>query len=84
MSKIYLDVHVPGIAKTYEFAVDNAMTVGKVKRQFTSQITAVEGRQVFADNNKVLFCSQTLEGLLQDSEYLGEVGVTGGDTIILI
>ena len=84
MSKIYLDVAVPGVARTYEFSADSIMTVGKVKNQFTSQISAVEGREVFADPSQVLFCSRTLEGLLQDGEVLGEVGVTSGDTIILL
>jgi len=84
MSKIYLDVHVPGLARTYEFAADNVMTVGKVKNQFISQISAVEGRDIFADPAQVLFCSQALEGLLLSSEALCEVGVLSGDTIILL
>ena len=84
MSKIYLDVQVPGIARIYEFAADSAMTVGRVKKQFTAQISAVEGREVFAEPGRVLFCSQALEGLLSDGEILGEVGVTSGDTIILL
>ena len=84
MSKIYLDVQVPGVARSYEFAADSVMTVGKVKNQFISQISAVEGREVFTEQSQVLFCSQSLEGLLQDSEILGEVGVASGDTIILL
>jgi hypothetical protein len=84
VSKIYLDVQAPGVARTYEFAADSVMTVGKVKNQFISQISAVEGRKIFADPTQVLFCSQALEGLLQDSETLGEVGVKSGDTIILL
>lgn len=84
MSKIYLDVQVPGIARTYEFAADSIMTVGKVKKDFTAQISAVEGRKIFADPAQVLFCSQALEGLLQDGEILGELGVASGDTIILL
>lgn len=84
MSKIYLDVQVPGVARTYEFAADSVMTVGKVKNQFISQISAVEGRDIFAEPSQVLFCSQALEGLLQDSEILGEIGITSGDTIILL
>jgi hypothetical protein len=84
MSRIYLDVQAPGIARTYEFAADSVMSVGKVKKQFASQISAVEGREIFADPAQVLFCSQALEGLLQDSEILGEVGVASGDTIILL
>lgn len=84
MSKIYLDVQVPGIARTYEFAADSVMTVGKVKKMFTEQISAVEGRALFPSPDQVLFCSQLLEGLLQDSEILGQVGVESGDTIILL
>ena len=84
MSKIYLDVQAPGVARKYEFAADSVMTVGKVKNQFISQISAVEGRSIFTDPAQVLFCSQALEGLLQDGETLGEVGVVSGDTIILL
>ena len=84
MSKIYLDVQVPGVARTYEFAADSIMTVGKVKNEFISQISSVEGREVFAEPSQVLFCSRSLEGLLQDNETLGEIGVVSGDTIILL
>jgi hypothetical protein len=73
-----------GIARTYEFAADSVMPVGKVKKQFVSQISAVEGREIFSVPGQVLFCSQSLEGLLRDSEILGEVGVQSGDTIILL
>jgi len=68
----------------YEFAADSGMTVSKTKNQFISQISAVEGREIFTDASQVLFCSQSLEGLLQDSEVLGEVGVVSGDTVILL
>ena len=84
MSKIYLEVQVPGNAKTYEFAADSAMTVGKVKNQIIKQVAAVENRDIFPDKNAVLFCSVDLEGLLQDSEILGEVGVRSGGKIILL
>lgn len=84
MSKIYLEVQAPGNAKTYEFVADNRMTVGRVKRQFIRQISSVEGREIFVDPSSVLFCSSQLEGLLQDHERLGDVGVVSGDSIILL
>ncbi|HWR55741.1 MAG TPA: ubiquitin-like domain-containing protein [Negativicutes bacterium] len=84
MSKIFLDVEVPGNARIYEFTADSFMTVGKVKEQFIAQISAVENQKIFADESQVLFCSTQLEGLLQDQEILGEVGVKSGDTIILL
>lgn len=84
MSKIYLDVQVPGIARSYEFAADSLMSVGRVKKQFITQIAAVEGREIFASPEQVIFCVQSLEGLLRDSEILGEVGVRSGDIVILL
>ena len=84
MSKIYLEVAVPGNAKTYEFMADSTMTVGRVRRKFIEQITLVENREIFENNDEVLFCSTNLEGLLQDQEVLGEVGVKSGDHIILL
>lgn len=84
MSKIYLEVQVPGNAKTYEFIADSLMSVGRVKRQVVDQIASLEGHSVFPQSDKVLFCSAQLQGLLQDSEILGEVGIVSGDTIILL
>ena len=84
MSKIYLDVQVPGTARTYEFSCDSRMKVGTVKENFIKQISALEGRNLFSNPNKILTCSQSLEGMLQDNEILGEIGIKSGDTIILI
>ncbi|MDL2217506.1 hypothetical protein LJC27_02495 [Christensenellaceae bacterium OttesenSCG-928-M15] len=84
MSKIYLEVHVPGNAKTYDFAADSVMSVRRVKKDMIAAITAVENRELFAKPEEVLFCSANLEGLLQDSEILGEIGVKSGDKIILL
>lgn len=84
MSKIYLEVQVPGNAKTYEFVADSALSVGRVKREFIAQISAVENLNIFSDPAEVLFSSRQLEGMLQDNEILEEVGVKSGDTIILI
>ena len=84
MSKIYLETQVPGIAKTYEFAADSVMTVGTVKKEMIEQISAVENMTVFPDPDKVLVCSINMEGLLQDSDTLGSIGVNSGDRIMLI
>ena len=84
MSKIFLETEVPGIAKTYEFSADSVMTVGTVKREMIEQISAVENMTVFPDPDKVLVCSINMEGLLQDSDTLGSIGVNSGDRIMLI
>ncbi len=84
MSKIFLETEVPGIAKTYEFSADSVMTVGTVKREMIEQISAVENMTVFPDPDKVLVCIINMEGLLQDSDTLGSIGVNSGDKIMLI
>ncbi len=84
MSKIFLETEVPGIAKTYEFSADSVMTVGTVKKEMIEQISAVENMTVFPDPDKVLVCSINMEGLLQDSDTLGSIGVNSGDKIMLL
>ncbi len=84
MAKLQIDVQLPSIAKSYEFLLDDTMSVGKVKRDFIKQIEAVEGRQVFEDATQVLFSSKNLGGLLSDNEILGSMEIKSGDTIILI
>ena len=84
MSKIFLETEVPGIAKTYEFSADSVMTVGTVKKEMIEQISAVENMTVFPDPDKVLVCSINMEGLLQDSDTLGSIGVNSGDKIMRI
>ena len=84
MSKIFLETEVPGIAKTYEFSADSVMTVGTVKKEMIEQISAVENMTVFPDVNKVLVCSIDMEGLLQDNETLGNIGVKSGGQLMLL
>ena len=84
MSKIFLETKVPSIAKTYEFTADSIMTVGAVKKEMINQISAVENMTIFPDPDKVLFCSIDMNGLLQDGETLGNIGIKSGGQIMLI
>ena len=38
MSKIHLEVEIPGNAKTYEFMLDDRMKIGTAKKQIMKQI----------------------------------------------
>ncbi len=84
MSKILLEAKVPGIAKTYEFSADSVMTVGSVKKAMIEQISALENMTIFRDPDSVLMCSVDMNGLLQDNETLGSIGVKSGGQIMLI
>ncbi len=84
MAKIFLEVHVPGNDKTYEFSVDNSMTIAKVKDQVMDQITELENRELFLDRQKTLFCCVNLNGMLRGSDTLSEVNVKSGYKLILL
>ena len=60
------------------------MTVGTVKRTMIEQISAVENMTVFPDPDKVLVCSIDMNGLLQDNETLGSIGVKSGGKLMLL
>ena len=38
MSKIHLEIEIPGNAKTYEFVLDDRMKIGTAKEQIKKQI----------------------------------------------
>ena len=43
MSKIHLEIEIPGNAKTYEFVLDDRMKIGTAKEQIKKQIAELEG-----------------------------------------
>ena len=65
-------------------SADSVMTVGTVKRAMIDQISAVENMTVFPDPDKVLVCSIDMNGLLQDNETLGNIGVKSGGQLMLL
>lgn len=46
MSKIHLEIEIPGNAKTYEFVLDDRMKIGTAKEQIKKQIAELEGHDV--------------------------------------
>ena len=42
MSKIHLEIEIPGNAKTYEFMLDDRMKIGTAKQQIMKQIAELE------------------------------------------
>ena len=75
MSKIHLEIEIPGNAKTYEFVLDDRMKIGTAKEQIKKQIAELEGHDLFAGLDNIVFGSLELEGLIQDNETFREVGI---------
>ena len=57
MSKIHLEVEIPGNAKTYEFMLDDRMKIGTAKKQIMKQIAELEGHDLFAGLDNIVFGS---------------------------
>ena len=80
MSKIHLEIEIPGNAKTYEFVLDDRMKIGTVKKQ----IAELEGHDLFAGLDNIVFGSLELEGLIQDNETFREVGIKNGSRVVMV
>ena len=79
MSKIHLEVEIPGNAKTYEFMLDDRMKIGTAKKQIMKQIAELEGHDLFAGLDNIVF-----EGLIQDNETFREVGIKNGSRVVMV
>ena len=75
MSKIHLEIEIPGNAKTYEFVLDDRMKIGTAKEQIKKQ---------FAGLDNIVFGSLELEGLIQDNETFREVGIKNGSRVVMV
>ena len=84
MSKIHLEIEIPGNAKTYEFVLDDRMKIGTAKEQIKKQIAELEGHDLFAGLDNIVFGSLELEGLIQDNETFREVGIKNGSRVVMV
>jgi len=84
MAMIFIEVHVPGNAKTYEFSIDQQMSIGTAKVMVIEQITAIENMDLYPDKQKALFCSIDLKGMIRGTETFASAGIKSGDKFILV
>ena len=84
MSKIHLEIEIPGNAKTYEFVLDDRMKIGTAKEQIKKQIAELEGHDLFAGLDNIVFGSLELEGLILDNETFREVGIKNGSRVVMV
>ena len=84
MSKIHLEIEIPGNTKTYEFVLDDRRKIGTAKEQIKKQIAELEGHDLFAGLDNIVFGSLELEGLIQDNETFREVGIKNGSRVVMV
>lgn len=84
MSKIHLEIEIPGNAKIYEFILDDRMKIGTAKQQIMQQIAELEGHDLFSELDNIVFGSVEQEGLIQDHETFREVGIKNGSRMVMV
>lgn len=84
MSKINIEVKIPGNAKTYDFQVDDRMKVGTAKKEIMSAIAEFEGYNIFNGTKDIAICSVELEGLIEDGESFHKVGIKNGSQLVIV
>lgn len=84
MSKIHLEIEIPGNAKIYEFMLDDRMKIGTAKQQIMQQIAELEGHDLFSELDNIVFGSVEQEGLIQDHETFREVGIKNGSRMVMV
>ena len=64
--------------------LDDRMKIGTAKEQIKKQIAELEGHDLFAGLDNIVFGSLELEGLIQDNETFREVGIKNGSRVVMV
>ena len=83
MAKIFVDVLTPGNGKTYEFQLDDSMTVSAAKSRMVDEILQIEERSM-SFHEETQLCDLTLETVLPDNAPLSAVNVKSGHRLLLV
>jgi len=83
MAKIFVDVFTPGNGKTYEFQLDDSLTVAAAKVRMVEEILQIEERSM-SFHEETLLCDLTLETVLPDNAPLSAAKVKSGHRLLLV
>ena len=81
--KILAEVITPGNGKTYDFVLDDKLTVGAAKEKIIQQINAFENEGIKFSEQASLF-SVSSKTKLPDNRNLRKAGFTSGQKLILL
>jgi len=82
--KINIEINTPGNGKTYEFSLDNTMTVRQAKEKIADEILKFENYNISLSLNKLILFNKTNKSICDDNEYLISAGIKSGHTLVLI
>ena len=81
--KVLAEVITPGNGKTYDFVLDDKLTVGAAKEKIMQQINAFENGGIkFGEHASLYSVSSSTQ--LPDNRNLRKAGFTSGQKLILL
>lgn len=84
MRMILVDVFVPSVDKTYDFQLNEVVSVGAIVEEISEMIEQKEHSKIVGDTSKLLLCDKDTQKVLDKSCSLSECGVTTGRSLILV
>lgn len=83
MAKIFVDVFTPGNGKTYEFQLDDSITVASAKLHMIEDILQLEERGM-SFSEQTLLCDLATNAILPDNAPLSTANVRSGHKLLLV
>ena len=84
MTKLFVDVFLPGSGKTYEFQLDGSMLVGQATIQIINNICETENNTVAIDASAAVLSDANISSRLNAGLTLQAAGVKSGHKLILV
>ena len=84
MAKIFVDLITPGNGKTYEFRLDDSMTVKQFKQRISEEIIELENGNITLNPERTMLCNLNTRALIPDAGTLKAAGVKSGQSLLLI
>jgi len=84
MTKLFIDVFLPGNGKTYEFQLDSSMLVGQATVRIINNICEAENYTVSIDPGTAVLSDINLSSRLDAGMTLQAAGVKSGHKLILV
>jgi len=83
MAKIFVDVYTPGNGKTYEFQMNDSITVLEAKGRMVEEILQIEESSM-SFHEQTQLCDLNLGVALPDNVPLSTANVKSGDKLLLV
>lgn len=81
---ILVDVYVPSVDMTYDFQLNETITIDTIIEEISEMIGQKEHSVIVGDVSKLVLCDKTNKRILNKNVTLAEAGIITGNTLILV